>query len=418
MQEQVRVIESLLGKREIRKAEILLAKALRGSGLDDYSQVELLVCRARTRLLSARPDDAIDDLLTVRSMMENAADTPSFLELLADCYLARFELSSVGFADRNDAAQAQALYRQILEQFPTYGNRGWVHYQLGRVQLTLSCIDEAVACFQEALLAPSEESALTAFCYERLGFATFYERRDPEGALGLLNKAVDTYPASAERLWLVQVHVLRSRVLREMYKFDKALQAAETALLVASTSRSETKMGLAEALFTVGELLSKLEGRERDVVGYLQQFLQVSKRPLGVDVTWSRVYEMLGDAQFKLSQYEDAASSYLMALQFNPYHPWEVSVYYRVARCYYQQRNYGKSVEAINRMLTAAKAEGQDVRDYRVYDVLGNAEFALGNYAKAAEAYQAALRIAPPNAENIEDIRTYFRFAQERNQLQ
>ena len=126
---------------------------------------------------------------------------------------------------------------------------------------------------------------------------------------------------------------------------------------------------------------------------------------------------MLGDAQFKLGQYDDAASFYLMALQFNPYHPWEVSVYYRIARSYYQQRSYEKSVEAINRMLAAAKAEGQDVRDYRVFDVLGNAQFALGNYAKAAEAYQAALRIAPSNAENIEDIRAYYRFAQERNHL-
>jgi tetratricopeptide (TPR) repeat protein len=415
MQDQLQAIHQLIERREIKKAEILIAKSLRAD-LQAVEQAELLIHRSRARLLSARPEDAVDDLMNARSLLGEAFDTPPRLELLADCYFARFELSSVGFADRNDAEQARLVYEKIVETFPDYDNLGWVYYQLGRVFLTDNQIDEAVDHFQKALLSPSYLSALTAYCYERMGFVAFYERRDLSKAIALLNKAVDTYPASEDRLWLVQLHILRSRVLRDLYKFDQALQAAEAALSAASAGRNENKLGLAEALFTAGELLSKLEGRERDVVNYLQQFLQHNKKPLGVDVTWSRVHEMLGDALLKLGQYEDAAHAYLAALQYNPYHPWEVSVYYRIARCYYQKRQYDKVVEAINRMLQAAQAEGQDVVDYHVYDILGSAEFALGHYDKAIAAYRAALKNAPPNSENLDKIRTYYGFAQELSQ--
>lgn len=415
MQEHFQAIAQHLAKREVKKAEILIARCLRNE-LSDEDRVKLLISRARARLLSARPDDAIDDLQSVNSLTPNAFHTPFVQELLGDSYFARFELSSVGFADRSDTEQAQVIYQRILQDTPNYENRGWIHYQLGRVLLTDSRVEEAVAHFQQALLSASHESGLTAFCYERLGFVACYEERDMGKALAFLDKATDTYPSSADRLWLVQVHILRSRVLRGMYRYDQALQAAEMAVALASSGRGEHRMGLAEALFTTGELLSKLEGREKDVVSYFQQFLQVSKRPLGVDVTWSRVHEMLGDAYFRLGQYDEATSSYLAALQFNPYHPWEISVYFRIGRSYYQKRDYVRAVDAIQRMLDAAQAEGEDIRDYRVYDVLGNAEFALGNYEKAANAYLAALKIAPPNTENLEKIRTYYQYAQELNQ--
>jgi tetratricopeptide (TPR) repeat protein len=409
MQDQLPIIDTLLAKREIRKAEVLIAKLLR---LDPAhsERVQLLTRRARTRLLNARPDDAIDDLLSIRT--END-DSPSLLELLGDCYFERFELASVGFADRQDTVQAERAYREILDRFPDYDNAGWVYYQLGRVLLTQRQIEPATSCFQQALLNPSHLSALTAFCYERLGFIAFYETRDLNKALTFLSKAVDTYPASESRIWLVQVHILKSRVLREMRRYEMALQAAETALTVASESGPEHKTALAEALLTTGELLSDMGGREKDVVACLQQFLQITKKPLGVDVTWSRVHEMLGETYFRLEQHESAVSAYYAALQFNPDHPWETSIYYRIARSYYQQHAYEKSIEAIRHMLKAAETEGQAVNDYRVYDILGNAQFALKQYDKAAEAYQTALRIAPPNAEDLDKIKMYWQYAED-----
>jgi tetratricopeptide (TPR) repeat protein len=412
MQEQLKVIESLLAKREIKKAEATIAKHLR-SELSAKDRADVLVYRARFRLLSARPEDAIADLQEIRTLAPDYLDTPPLLELYADCRFARFELASVGFADRSDATEARTTYKKIIKNFPDYENLGWIYYQLGRVLLTANETEEAVYCLQQGLLSVSQVGALSAYSYERIGFVAFYEERNSQKALGFLNRAVDTYPASEDRAWLVQLHLLRSRVLRDMRQNDSALKAAETALHIANNAGAENKSSLEEALFTAGELMSEIEGRERDAIGLLQQFVQVSKKPLGVDVTWSRLHEMLGDAHFKQGQYEESVSAYKSALQFNPYHPWEISLYYRIACGYYQQRDYESAVKTMTRLFEIAKSEGQNVSDYRVYDVLGNAQFALGKYDKAAEAYQMAIDTAPPNAP-LDKIRSYFEFATQR----
>ncbi|NWF69678.1 MAG: tetratricopeptide repeat protein [Chloroflexi bacterium] len=413
MQEHLKTIEGLLTKREIKKAEILIAKHLRVD-LVLSERLALLTLRARARLLSARQEDALADLQEIAALSPAQRQSAAFQELYADCRFARFELASVGFADRNDATEARTAYRTIIKAFPDYENLGWVYYQLGRVLLTSNEVNEALHCFQQALLTPSTLSALTAYCYERLGFVAFYEERNLNKAYSFLNRAIDTYPGSEDRAWLVQLHLLRSRVLRDMRQSEAALKAAENAVAIAASAGSENRSSLAEALFTAGELMLELEGRERDAINLLQQFIQISKKPLGVDVTWSRLHEMLGDAHFRQSQYEEAVAAYRSALQFNPYHPWEISLYYRIACSYYQQRDYENAVRAVQRLFETAAQEGQPVSDYRVYDVLGNAHFALGKYDKAVESYQRALEIAPPNAQNIDKIRMYHEFATQR----
>jgi tetratricopeptide (TPR) repeat protein len=415
MIEQFQLIEDLLTRREIKKAEVMIARYLR-SDLSSQERAKILTLRARARLFGGRVDDALDDLHKARALHPEAFNAPDTLELLGDAHFARFELASVGFADRHDTAQALEAYDYLLTYYPNYDNIGWVLYQKGRVMLTENLVLDAVACFQQTLLNPSRVPALTAYCYERLGFVAFYEERDSKRALSFLSKAVDTYPASEPRLWLAQVHTLRSRVLREMHEYAQALDAAETAIAVASAGGLEGKPGLTDAALTAAEVVAELEGREKDVVGYLQIFLQNNKKPLGIDVTWSRAHEMLGDAQWKTGQGQAALVSYQSALQYNPYHPWELSLYYRIARCYYQLREYENAIATIERMLQTAAAEGQQISDYRVHYVLGNAHFALKHYDRALEAYGQALEIAPPNAENLDKLQQYYGFAQELSQ--
>lgn len=412
MQEQLVSIQLLLEDREIKKAEILIAKSLRNE-ISSAERAALLLLRARAKLLTNRHEDALDDLLTARTIREELFQYPSAIELLADTYFARFEGASMGFADRSYTDQAKTLYSIIINEFPDYSNLGWIHYQMGRIQLSVSDIQLATMHFQNALLSPSTITTLTAYCYERLGFLTFYELRDREKALSFLTKAADTYPVRENRIWLIGVHTLRSRVLREMKQYDQAFRAVQTALNVAAEAGPDSKLGLSEALLAAGELMAEWTGHERETVSHLQHYLQITRKPLGVDVTRSRVYEMLGNAYFHLHEYELAADAYKTALQFNPYHPWEVSLHYRIARCYYQQRAYESVVEAIDRMLKASQTEGHSVEDYRVFDVLGNAHFALEQYHLAAQAYEQAIELAPPNAENLEKIKTYYRFAKE-----
>lgn len=410
--EQFPIIDDLLTRREIKKAEVLIARYMR-LDLNPDHRTKLLILRARARLLGGRVDDAVDDLQKAQALHPETLEAPETLELIGDAHFARFELASVGFADRHDTAKALEAYEQILANYPNYDNLGWILYQKGRVLLTESRVPEAITCFQQTLLNPSHVPALTAYCYERLGFIAFYEERVPKRALSFLTKAIDTYPATEPRLWLAQVHTLRSRVLREMHEYERAHEAAETAIAVAAAAGAEGKPGYTDALLTAAEIAAELDGREKDVINYLQQFIQNSKKPLGIDVTWSRVHEMLGDAQWKCGQAAAALASYQAALEFNPYHPWELSLYYRISRCHYQLKDYEKAIETIERMLQAAAEDGQSISDYRVYNILGNAYFALKQYDQALQTYKQALEIAPPNAENLDKLKQYYRFAEE-----
>lgn len=402
-------IEILLRKREIKKAERVIAKALRST--QGAQQARLLVYRARTRLFNGRPEGGLADLATVRELDAQLFDEPQTQEVLADCYFGRFELSAVGFADRADTQQAEQIYRHIIETTPHYQNIGWVYYQLGRVMLSADRAEEAVTCFQQSLMNPSQVPALTAYCYERLGFAAFYEERDPVRALQFLDKVIDTYPVAAERSWLVQVYLLRSRVLREMRNLTNALQEADTALQIAGMGRN--KSSLAEALLTNGELLADIRGRERDVIDILERFLQVSKRPPGMDVTWSRVYEMLAEAYSTCGEHEKAISAYYSVLAYNPYHPWEVSVYYRIGRAYYRKGNYAKAVDTLVYAFQLAE-DNPSLIDYRMYDIYGGALFALNRFEEAATAYTKALNLIPADHEHGEKIRHYQKLALEK----
>lgn len=411
MQDLLVAVDKLLVQGEVKKAEVLLARYLRGD-LDRVRRADALIYRARTRLRGLRPDDAISDLVVSRELIPECFDQLDVIELLGDCYLARFELASVGFADRDDTVRAWDCYSQILDRGNDYANIGWIHYQLGRIALSNNDVNTAETHFHQALLKPSTVASLTAYCYERLGFIAFYEKRDLNSAKGFLDKAVFTYPATDPKAWLVQVYILSSRVLREQRNYSGAVEAAGAAVEIASNN-SDAGPEITEALLVLAELLSSMDNRNHDVISYLQRFMLISKKPLGVDVTWSRVHEMLGDAYFNLGQYAEASEAYEAALHYNPYHPWEQSLHYRIARSYYQQNAYNKAIEAIERLLASANADGETIRDYRIYDVLGNAQFALGLYPEAQLSYQSALQVAPAGVEGTQKIRQYLQLAQD-----
>jgi tetratricopeptide (TPR) repeat protein len=405
-------IESLIDKREIKKADVIIARLMR-SNLSSSDISALFMFRARTRLLTGRPDDAINDLISAQgSISEFEQHSAQFLELWGDAHFARFELASVGFAERADTLRAQEAYLQITKHYPNYSNMGWVHYQQGRIYLTQSNIKLAEECFHTALISASHVRYLTAYCYERLGFIAFYENRDIERSLAFLERAVNTYPQSEDAHWLVQINILCSKVYKASGDNNHALESAEQALKLASTSHIE-KRSLSEAILNITELLSSIQGHDKQALAYLEQFTQQTKRPPGADVTWSRVYEMRGNAHFTLGQYDDAISDYVTALQFNPDHPWELSLYQQIARCQYKKHAYKETIESINRLLNVAQQDGLGVEDYRVYELQGAAYFALKRYDEAIQAYQSALDIVPPNTEYDQQIRSYYNLAKE-----
>lgn len=408
MKGQIGQIEAQIANHELKKAEITIARLLR-SELATANHETLRILRSRVRLLTARPDDALDDLTAVYKLGPRQ-NPPAILELLGDIYFARFEIASVGFADRSNTELAKQIYGQLIEEHPTYDNLGWVYYQIGRIALTENAASYAKECFQKALLNPTRTRSLTAYCYERLGYIAYYEERDLTKARDFLDRAVDTYPQSESPHWLVQVHVLRTRVHKTIGNNDAAIRAAEMALNTATTGAND-KRSYPEALLNIGELLSEIKNRDSDTITYLQAFIDTTKRPLGIDVTWSRVNEILGNAHFNLGHYEAAAAAYATALQLNPDHPWEFSLYHRIARCQYHKHAYHTVVEIIEELLKRVTSEDQIIEDYRIYDLLGNAQFALQKYDEAATAYKTALQMAPPNTSYTNQIQSYLDMA-------
>ncbi|MFC1960259.1 tetratricopeptide repeat protein [Chloroflexota bacterium] len=414
MNELFTQIDALLNKRELKKVEVLIAKQLR-TDPDTQLRAHLLLYRAKARLFGQHPDDALEDIQTARALVPEITANPEFKELLADTYFARFELSPVGFTERSDADHALSIYQVIIDECPTYSNMGWVFYQKGRILLTANEPIAAIECLTEALLKPSQATALTALCYERLGFVHLSDQRDPVTALSFFDRAAVTYPPSEPESWLGQLHILRSRALRETGEYESALDAAEQALQIMENMGQEMRSGQQDAHLALAEILAHIPGREADAVSHLQQFMQLGKKPLGVDVTWSKVNELLGDMLFRTERYEPAIEAYYNSLAFNPYHPWQASLYYQIARCYYRLRAYEKTIASIQELAQAVSEESQQLTDYRVFHLLGNAYFALEDYIQAVTAYQKAVELAPLQANDLDKIRTYLRFAEELN---
>lgn len=405
-------IDHHLHNRDAKKAEVLIAKQLRDSTLADI-RAELLVRRAKARLIGQRPDEALEDIQTAFALDPELAQVVSLKELQADIYFARFELSPVGFAERSNADTALIIYQSIIDDTPEYQNLGWIHYQMARVLLTANQTERAIKGLQQALLAPSLQPALTAFCYERLGFIHLYNMRDPKAALGFMEKAAVTYPVDEPESWLAQLHILRSKAMREAKDYDSALDAAEKALRIMESLGPDMRDGQQDAHFALGEILANIPGKEMVAAGHLQQFMQLGKKPPGVDVTWSRVNELLGEMLFRLERYDASIEAYEYALTYNPYHPWQTSLYFQIARSYYRLRIYEKTIDTIAAMEESVSTEAQTIKDYRVFQLLGNAYFALEDYRDAALAYQQAITLAPEKSTDYKKISTYLRFAEE-----
>src|SRR5258708_6390233 len=411
-QKQLAQIDQWLDSGDAKRAEAQIARLLR-SDCSPAERAELLLRRARTRVFTARPDEAIEDLQTLHALMPDLWERSEVQELLGDAYFSRFELAPVGFAERSDAVRARVCYQSIEERDPNYANMGWAMYQWGRILLTEDNIEQAIEKFTEALVKPSTVPRLTALCYERLGFIHLIEKRDPATALSYFSRAVTTYPSGEAAGWMMRLHLLRSRALREQNRFDEALQAAQAALQAVSPWERDYRAVLTDAHLAVGEMLASMPGRAREAADHLVQYLQHSRRPQGVDVTWSRIHETLGALWFRLERYDQAITAYHTALTFNPYHPWEISLQYQIARSHFRLREYEKAIAAIEHMLKLAEADHQPITNYGVYGVLGSAHFALEHYSEARVAFEKAVELAPPDAENADKFKTYLKASQD-----
>jgi len=400
MQEPLEQVKALIAQRQIKKAEILIARLLRGMSPTDENYPEIVVLRARVHLLARRPHNALDDLQSIDPDLQN----DDLLQLHADAHLARYEQATVGFVQKSDLQKAHEIYSRILQQHAEHPNVGWVAYQLGRLKLIENDVEGAVAYLQQALTSPipADHTELEALCYERLAYIAHYEQRSSQQALEYVERAIALYPVGEPRSWLIQVYLLRARILRDS-DLNAAYTAAMDALKITNNELNKSRSATIEVLFTVAEILAEIPGREEELIVVLKRFVQLDKAPVGVDVTWSRVYEMLGNAYMAQLDYAQAIPAYQESLRFNPDHPWSETLQYRIAVAQYQLGQYAETATFLGNLLQS----GVETEMYRIYSLLGNAQFALGAFSEAQNSYKLALQNAPTGIDTS-TVRAYY----------
>lgn len=378
-------LEKLVNNRDFKRAEVLIAKRLRTVGTSDEKR-QTLVYRAKLRLLIGRPNEALADLREANSDTVQTS-SPEYLELLADAYFQQYELATVGFSEKNDLKLAQEAYTTIIQKYPEYSNRGWIHYQLGRLLLISALPVEAELHFRNALFEPSYLTTLTAFCYERLAYVSLHDLRTPRQALIYIDKAIATYPGKEPCQWLVQSLLLKSKIYQSIDLSQSLISAKEAHQIASKRGSGVAKSIIAETVLTVADVASGSRGLEHDVIEHAQHFLQLSRTPVGIDVTWARVHEMLGDSFLAQQRYKQAITAYQQMLQFNPYHPWDNAVKIRIAYCHYYLKSYAQAVE-----LTLQIVTDDDTTDYATaYELLAYAYYGLDRLVEARHAWQQAV---------------------------
>lgn len=335
-------LEALSRTKDIRKSEMVLARDLKAEHQPE-SKAKLLLMRAKLRLLSGRHQESLEDLRESAALYDFST-VPEFMEVSADAHFQAYEHAKVGFVDRTQLKLAEANYLSIIRDHPRYTNLGWIHYQLGRLRLISGEAKLAETEFQAALFAPSYVTPLTAYCFERLAFIAMYETRDYHRALALIDKAIVVYPVEEPPVWLVQSHLLRSKILQYL-DLSLAFTAAKTAHQIAHQHGASTRAIIGDTLLVAAEIAAKMKNHERECIELLEQFIATNRTPPGVDVTWSRIHELLGNARYALGQFEAAITAYHSMLHYNPYHPWDNSIYNRIAQCHYNLGQYQKAIE-------------------------------------------------------------------------
>lgn len=353
-------IVELLEQREIKRAESLIAKTLRNTS-DVTLQGYVYLQRARLKLLIQRPEEALRDIdHALANIQDVTADSPEIRELLADSLLMRYEMALVGFADKSDLLKSQEHYLWIVENAPAHDNLGWVYYQLGRIDLILTRTTDAIEYLRKALFAPSVIPELTAYVYERLGFIAFYEQRNPLMADVLLTKALHTYPSYLPKQWIIQVLLLRTRILMKT-DLTKALLVSQEA--VAMTSTGTDKALLSEVLLHQSEILDAFGDRPSDVIDVIQRYLMLNKPPMGVDVTAARIHERLGNAYMQVHSFQAAIEAYSTALSYNPDNPWEHYLRYQIAVAHFDLGNVVEARHIVDDLISDADIQPTDLKN-------------------------------------------------------
>lgn len=376
------------------------ARVLTVEDADRYIQV----CE---RLAQNRADWAYDTLQEMRSKRPEIAQTLAYKACLADVLLDRHASAHVGFANHDDIVLARDLYISLTQETVDFGLRAWWYFRLGHTLYALNDVPQAHRAFIQAVSQSDVHPILRAYGYERLGYLAYYENRDGTQARIWLQTAIGMFDEQISVLWRAQVHLLQAQVLRslgEMSDVKDLLRKTITLIDLNGVPQPSEKRAI---LFKIGQLFTEIDAGEDEAIACLRRVEQMSGDHASIDVTLSQVLELLGNIYFSRERYYEAHSAYTRSLEHNPDHPWYEQIHYRLALCEYLFGDYTHTVNRIRQMAS------NETLDYRWYDLLGNALFALERYNEAHSAYCLALENDQMGADERQKVVLYKGFSEQ-----
>lgn len=408
MNETLEPIESSLKKGDYRRAEQLLEKI----SINHRDDAQVVILAAKHAYLTGKYTKSITLLETLPPEELN----PETRILFGDAYFARYKQAPIGHSQRTDADYALQHYHSCTSDFAEYEDIAWVYYKIGLVLKTLNEQESACSYFRQSLNMPSQSLSVKSFAYEQLAQHEFYIQRDFKQALQLLELAIAVYTPDSDQVWFIHTLLFKAKILQVQQRFEYAFKAVELAIKHAQTHFQSDGNQLADIYFKAGELTSQMEGYDVHSEKYMQSYLQLRPKPEGIDISWSRANEVIANMHFTASHYRQALTAYIATLQYNPYHPWQTTIHYQIARCYYHEGDYPHTISALQQLLDTAERDNITVTDFRVYDMLGSAYFALGDFKAAAHSYREALKLTPPHPGLVDKIKLYWHYSQQLDQ--
>jgi tetratricopeptide (TPR) repeat protein len=301
---------------------------------------------------------------------------------------------AIEFHQRGQLAEAEKIYRQILDLDPRHADSlhllGVLAHQVGRDDIAVELIRKAIATDKR----PAAYHSNLGTAFQALGkleeAAASYERAlalNPELAeaqmnLGAVLEAQGKRELAEGRFLqalalnpnLAEAHVNLGNILQSQGKLDEAVASHERALAL--------KPEFAEAWFNRANVLLALGKLEEAVASY--------KRALDLKPGMTEAHGNLGNALQAQNQLEAAEACYEQALALKPEY---AEAWYNRGNLRQAQGNCGEAVTFYERALQLKP------QLHEAHYNLGNTLHSLEQLEAAAASFERALAVSPEYAE-------------------
>lgn len=226
-------------------------------------------------------------------------------------------------------------------------------FELGQIHSQLEKHQEAIACYQEALVGATGKLKMQIL--DALG-AAWLEKKEYDLALESYEKSLKEKVLSyqtTDHLEIAQTLEGIGNVYADKNVFDMAFSYYTNSLQTKiNCLKSDTHEGLSSLFYEFGNLYLKQRNFDLALFNY-QKSLQLKQKEFGTEIhpMIAKIMEKIGDAYYRKTQYVDAVDSYKRSIEIlqrvycSDRHKLDEEILLKIAKAYYLQNNIPQSLE-------------------------------------------------------------------------